>query len=429
LDAKKGTAVRELALAEEALAEWSTSWAEGLADAHLAARTESAEATALLEAIGRFDAAADDAAHYGHRIAHIEEDEELFEAAVSALIATVATDLADLSSSAAARAMNEQLAAARSNAQETKDLTERRTEAQEGLEQGLRDQEAAKMLLAALTAAAGCSEASELAEAEARSTQAQALDSEVSNLRKQISRESSSRTVEELLADFAEVDLAEVEAEERRLAGERGLLVERSRVALKTVGTSEEVLRCFDTSGRAAEAAEAAEAARARVSELREQYIRKHLAAAVLKAAIDRFRDEHQGPLMTRGSELFATLSLGNFSGLTTGYNDKDEPVLHCRHEDGHEVTPDKLSDGERDQLYLALRVASLEHFFQKGSPIPLVVDDVLINFDDKRARAALEVLADLSKTTQVLLFTHHTTIRDLAQNVVPPEDLRVVEL
>ncbi len=297
------------------------------------------------------------------------------------------------------------------------------------MERGVRDRESATATLAELTAAAGCAEASELPDAERRAKDASDLDGKRVFLRKEISRESSGRTVEDLLEDLAEVELTEVRAERGRLTAERGLLEEGANAAQKQVGTLEEVLRSFDTSGRAAEAAEAAESARAKVLELREQYIRKHLAAALLKAAIDRFRDEHQGPLMTRGSEIFAILSLGTFSGLTTGYSASDDPVLHCVHQDGHEVTPDKLSEGERDQLYLALRVASLEHFLAKGSPIPLVVDDVLVNFDDKRARAAIEVLAHLSKTTQVLLFTHHTTIRDLAKDAVPAEDLRVVEL
>jgi uncharacterized protein YhaN len=429
LDAKKATATRELGLAAAALAEWATAWADGVGEAHLVASTEPAAADALLEAIACFAAAANDVDHYGNRIAQKEKAERTFAEDVAVLVASVAPELAKLAPSAAARAMNERLATARSNAKEVKVLTDRRDEVQEELEQELRDRESATATLAELTEAAGCAEASELPDAERRADSARRLDAERVSLRKQISRESSSRTVEELLDDVAQIELTEVKAELVGLTAERGLKEERANAAQKRVGTLEEVLRSFDTSGRAAEAAEAAESARAKVLELREQYIRKHLAAALLKAAIDRFRDEHQGPLMTRGSEIFAILSLGTFSGLTTGYSASDDPILHCVHLDGHEVTPDKLSEGERDQLYLALRVASLEHFLAKGSPIPLVVDDVLVNFDDKRARAAIEVLAHLSLTTQVLLFTHHATIRDLAKDAVPAERLRVVEL
>ena len=58
--------------------------------------------------------------------------------------------------------------------------------------------------------------------------------------------------------------------------------------------------------------------------------------------------------------------------------------------------------------------------------PLPLVVDDVLIHFDDARARAALAVLGELAASTQVLLFTHHARHVELAREAVA--DGRLVE-
>jgi len=49
---------------------------------------------------------------------------------------------------------------------------------------------------------------------------------------------------------------------------------------------------------------------------------------------------------------------------------------------------------------------------------MPFIVDDILIRFDDDRARATLEVLADLSKKTQVLFFTHHARLAELAKEM-----------
>jgi uncharacterized protein YhaN len=61
------------------------------------------------------------------------------------------------------------------------------------------------------------------------------------------------------------------------------------------------------------------------------------------------------------------------------------------------------------------LRLAALEHFVETTEAMPLIADDVLINFDDERARATLAVLAEFSKRTQVILFTHHSRIREMA--------------
>ena len=74
------------------------------------------------------------------------------------------------------------------------------------------------------------------------------------------------------------------------------------------------------------------------------------------------------------------------------------------------------MSDGTKDQLYLALRLASLDHYLSRNKPFPFIVDDILIKFDDERAVAALKALADLSERTQVIFFTHHRRLVELAQ-------------
>ena len=58
---------------------------------------------------------------------------------------------------------------------------------------------------------------------------------------------------------------------------------------------------------------------------------------------------------------------------------------------------------------------------------MPLVVDDILVHFDDDRARAALEILGELSERTQVLFFTHHARLVELARQAVPQAKLAFV--
>jgi uncharacterized protein YhaN len=90
--------------------------------------------------------------------------------------------------------------------------------------------------------------------------------------------------------------------------------------------------------------------------------------------------------------------------------------VLKGVRPDGRLVGVEGMSDGSHDQLYLALRLASLESWLQSHEPVPFVVDDILLNFDDVRATAALTALAELSRQTQVLFFTHHRHIVELAR-------------
>ena len=174
-----------------------------------------------------------------------------------------------------------------------------------------------------------------------------------------------------------------------------------------------------------------------------ERYARLKLASAVLRDAIERHREKHQGPVLDRARALFTRLTVGSFVGLQTDLNDKGEPVLRGVRgvatfgEDEANGSPasgplldvTSMSEGTADQLYLALRLASLSVHLDDHEPAPLVLDDILVNFDDTRARAALEVLADLSARTQVLFFTHHDHLAEIARSCLDPEVLFVHRL
>ena len=77
------------------------------------------------------------------------------------------------------------------------------------------------------------------------------------------------------------------------------------------------------------------------------------------------------------------------------------------------------MSDGTMDQLYLALRIAAIEDYLDHAEPMPFIADDLFINFDDKRAAAGFRVLNELAKKTQVLFFTHHQHLLDVAQRAL----------
>ena len=64
------------------------------------------------------------------------------------------------------------------------------------------------------------------------------------------------------------------------------------------------------------------------------------------------------------------------------------------------------LSKGTVDQIYLALRLALVRVFSNSGESIPMLLDDPFANYDDDRLRNALELLREVSKTNQIILFT-----------------------
>ena len=79
------------------------------------------------------------------------------------------------------------------------------------------------------------------------------------------------------------------------------------------------------------------------------------------------------------------------------------------------------LSDGTADQLFLSLRLAAIELYLDQyiavsKETMPIILDDILVNFDDNRTIATLDCLAKLSEKSQVILFTHHQHLEELAK-------------
>jgi hypothetical protein len=80
------------------------------------------------------------------------------------------------------------------------------------------------------------------------------------------------------------------------------------------------------------------------------------------------------------------------------------------------------LSRGAREQLFLSLRLALAAHFARRGAALPLILDDVLVNFDMDRARAAAQVLRDFAGLGhQMLVFTCHDHIAKLFRGLKTP--------
>jgi uncharacterized protein YhaN len=215
----------------------------------------------------------------------------------------------------------------------------------------------------------------------------------------------------------AEASAYELDSLQSAIVSSETRLKELQDEVFKTGSEHGRLLQEFErmqTSDESTFQAQKAEDALARVRPAVAQYLRLRLASEVLQRAIESYREKHQGPILSRASELFSSLTLGDHSGLTTAFGDDDKSVLVAIRRNKEHVEVEGLSDGTRDQLYLALRLAAIEHHVETVAPCPVIFDDILINSDDARASAALEALGGLATRTQVLFFTHHRHLAEL---------------
>lgn len=164
-----------------------------------------------------------------------------------------------------------------------------------------------------------------------------------------------------------------------------------------------------------AAAAERVEAG-AELLSIAERWLLRSAASRLAARAIERHRAIAQDPLVARAGVLFAMATGGAFAGLGIDYGDDDQPLLVARRADGEPVRVVGLSEGTRDQLFLAFRLALLER--RMSEPMPFIGDDLLTSFDEDRAFAVLRLLAAAGEKRQIILFTHHRHVVELAKSL-----------
>lgn len=175
----------------------------------------------------------------------------------------------------------------------------------------------------------------------------------------------------------------------------------------------------------AAEALALAETHRAEARALARQWAVSALATQMLRDAMANLRKEAEGPVFEKASAFIAQMTGGRYVRLRVELGQAKEQAIFLETSAGHPVSIDRLSDGTRDQLYLAVRLAFLVLQRETGGPeLPLLLDDVLTAFDDKRAKATLELLLSLGEKLEIFYFSHHERILELLAECVPAGDL-----
>ena len=120
-----------------------------------------------------------------------------------------------------------------------------------------------------------------------------------------------------------------------------------------------------------------------------------HLAALLLDAALIQVELTGTPALLSRIAGLFRTITGGAYTQLAAEEQSDGSAgliaVQHAWPEERKRVAD--LSEGERDQLFLALRLAAIEDHVATAPPLPFIFDDTLQTFDDDRATAAMRAL------------------------------------
>ena len=191
-------------------------------------------------------------------------------------------------------------------------------------------------------------------------------------------------------------------------AARRDELTRRAEELQGTIGTLHSEIRHLREGETADRLAGRIKSLKARIRDARESRDRAFVLARLVREADRRFRDEHQPDLLLRAAGHLRYITQGRYDRIELG-NPGDES-LYLRGPAAAEPRPvgESLSQGTREQVYMALRLAIVDHLDADGETLPLFMDETLVNWDAWRRDRAFELLERVAEHRQVFLFTCH---------------------
>jgi uncharacterized protein YhaN len=414
---------------EKAQAKWAEEWRQAIDGLGLKPDVHPEQAMATFEQLMSFFDRFDESEELRKRIYGMDQVTQNFEKNVIGFVTGISFSTDGQDANAIAAQLNRDLnesRGARERLQEIKSQGKEITDEVADVEITMRT---AKDQLASLREQAKVETDEELESVSENSRKMREIQQKIGDLDQELTRNGDGLSVQELAQEAGEADLDTIDAELERVSGDLGEMQEDRDELRDRRRTLQDEINGKDGSAAAADASESAAEHLATMVSGAEQYLRLQISALMLKQQIEDYRKKNQAPVLVRAGEFFSRLTLGSYASLRDELDERGKPVLLAVRPDDVEVAVDGMSDGTRDQLYLSLRLATLEQHLSVGESMPFVVDDILISFDDKRTKACLSVLAELALSTQVLLFTHHRRVFELAAGLDLKEEIRTHEL
>ncbi len=134
---------------------------------------------------------------------------------------------------------------------------------------------------------------------------------------------------------------------------------------------------------------------------------------SVLADSYAEVRQSYGSVLEKDASEIFKGLTDNRYSNMSISKS-FDITVEKSDTFGSHEL--DYLSSGTADQAYLSLRLALSKLLTESQEKLPIILDDALTQYDDKRTKTALKFLNEYSKNGQIIMFTCHKSLCDIAK-------------
>lgn len=153
------------------------------------------------------------------------------------------------------------------------------------------------------------------------------------------------------------------------------------------------------------------EALQTRLDDAAKEWLTTKIALRVLSDSKQKYETEKQPEVITYTRDYFREITANTYEDLRISLSEKHVSLID---NSGKTKTVEQLSRGTREQLLLALRMGLIEEYEKSSEPLPVVLDDVMVNFDVHRSANLAKALNRFGIGRQVILFTCHEHTRDL---------------
>lgn len=235
------------------------------------------------------------------------------------------------------------------------------------------------------------------------------LNKKIRNYTVDLQRIAGEIEVEKINEMLAVADIPSMEIEMQELREKRSQLQKERDEKNQDIGMCKQTIGDLETSDELSKEIAYKESLRTELNRIASDWAILTMCKKILKDTRDRYEREKQPLVIKAASDVIKTMTGGAYQSV---FAPLDEKKFHL-------ITPNLerkdisiLSRGTREQLYLAIRFGLIGEY--DGEPLPVIMDDILVNFDPKRAKAAAESILALSKSHQVLFFTCHPQIREM---------------
>ena len=214
--------------------------------------------------------------------------------------------------------------------------------------------------------------------------------------------------VRELSAADPAVMAEEIRELEELLAQHKNLLAEKN----EAIGQLKNEIRIMSTQDELAKLRNQEESLKQQMRDAALRWATDRIALRMIERATAKYERDRQPGVIRHATELFQSITAGRYNSI---YKSLENNQLYLREShSGRSCQVKELSRGTREELYLAMRLGLIAEYEQRGEPMPLILDDIMVNFDDARASRALNALAEFAAPRQAVILTCHRHFLDL---------------